>query len=158
GVRVRDLEGRRGYDVRARAVVAATGVWSDDIGEMLKAGDPAGDPAGGAGGAAPVRLRVRARKGGHLLVPRRWSDGDPGLILRTETSVLFVIPWGRHWIIGTTDTAWDLDRAHPAASSRDIDYLLDHVNTMLARPLARSDIHGVYAGLRPLLAGESDAT
>src|SRR5262249_5509875 len=63
GVRVRDLEGRRGYDVRARAVVAATGVWSDDIGEMLKAGDPAGDPAAGAGGAAPVRLRVRASKG-----------------------------------------------------------------------------------------------
>jgi len=45
--------------------------------------------------------------------------------------VLFVIPWGRHWIIGTTDTDWGLDKAHPAASSRDIDYVLAHVNEVL---------------------------
>jgi glycerol-3-phosphate dehydrogenase len=147
GVQVRDLEGRRSYEVRARSVVAATGVWSDDVGEMLR-----------ATGGTTMGLRVRASKGVHLLVPRRCIDGDGGLILRTETSVLFVIPWGRHWIIGTTDTAWDLDRAHPAASSHDIDYLLSHVNTMLDRPLVRADIQGVYAGLRPLLAGESDAT
>src|SRR6266516_3431809 len=112
----------------------------------------------GAGGQAPVGLRVGASKGVHLLVPRRCIDADAGLILRTATSVLFVIPWGRHWLVGTTDTAWDLDRAHPAASSRDIDYLLAEVNAMLARPLRREDIQGVYAGLRPLLAGESDAT
>ena len=43
---------------------------------------------------------------------------EVGLILRTERSVLFVIPWGRHWIIGTTDTDWYLDKAHPAASRR----------------------------------------
>jgi glycerol-3-phosphate dehydrogenase len=72
--------------------------------------------------------------------------------------VLFVIPWGRHWIVGTTDTDWDLDKAHPAASSADIDYLLEHVNSVLHTPLTRDDVQGVYAGLRPLLAGESDAT
>ncbi len=72
--------------------------------------------------------------------------------------MLFVIPWGRHWIVGTTDTDWDLDKAHPAASSADIDYLLEHVNSVLAVPLGRDDVQGVYAGLRPLLAGESDAT
>jgi glycerol-3-phosphate dehydrogenase len=48
--------------------------------------------------------------------------------VRTEKSVLFVAPWGRHWIIGTTDTDWDVEKAHPAASAQDIDYLLDHVN------------------------------
>jgi glycerol-3-phosphate dehydrogenase len=72
--------------------------------------------------------------------------------------VLFVIPWGQHWILGTTDTDWSLDRAHPAASANDIDYILDHVNRVLERPLSRDDIEGVYAGLRPLLSGESDAT
>jgi glycerol-3-phosphate dehydrogenase len=72
--------------------------------------------------------------------------------------VLFVIPWGRHWIVGTTDTEWQLDKAHPAASSRDIDYVLGQVNTVLATPLTREDVEGVYAGLRPLLAGESDQT
>ncbi|HET8600067.1 MAG TPA: glycerol-3-phosphate dehydrogenase C-terminal domain-containing protein, partial [Segeticoccus sp.] len=66
--------------------------------------------------------------------------------------------WGRHWIIGTTDTDWTLGKAHPAASQRDIDYLLRHVNAVLSTPLTRADVEGVYAGLRPLLAGESEAT
>jgi glycerol-3-phosphate dehydrogenase len=72
--------------------------------------------------------------------------------------VLFVIPWGGHWIIGTTDTDWRLDRAHPAASARDIEYLLSLVNEVLDRPLSTSDIEGVYAGLRPLLSGEDEST
>ncbi len=72
--------------------------------------------------------------------------------------MLFVIPWGRHWIIGTTDTDWDLDLAHPAASARDIQYLLDQVNRVLRTPLTHEDVEGVYAGLRPLLSGESEAT
>ena len=72
--------------------------------------------------------------------------------------MLFVIPWGRHWIIGTTDTDWPLDKAHPAATRADIDYLLEHVNRVLATPLTHEDVEGVYAGLRPLLAGESEST
>jgi glycerol-3-phosphate dehydrogenase len=72
--------------------------------------------------------------------------------------VLFVIPWGRHWIVGTTDTEWSLDKAHPAASRRDIDYLLERINEVLVTPLTHEDVEGVYAGLRPLLAGESEAT
>jgi glycerol-3-phosphate dehydrogenase len=72
--------------------------------------------------------------------------------------VMFIIPWGTHWIIGTTDTDWNLDPAHPAATKADIDYILSTVNTVLATPLTHADIDGVYAGLRPLLAGESDET
>jgi glycerol-3-phosphate dehydrogenase len=64
----------------------------------------------------------------------------------------------RHWIIGTTDTEWNLDLAHPAASSADIDYVLEQVNRVLRTPLTHADVEGVYAGLRPLLTGESDAT
>jgi glycerol-3-phosphate dehydrogenase len=104
------------------------------------------------------QFKVRASKGIHLVVPRDRIQGSSGLILRTEKSVLFVIPWGRHWIIGTTDTDWSLDKAHPAASAADIDYILDHVNEVLEQPLTHADVEGVYAGLRPLLSGESDAT
>ncbi len=68
------------------------------------------------------------------------------------------MPWGRHWLIGTTDTDWELDLAHPAASRADIDYLLDRVNRVLRTPLGHEDVEGVYAGLRPLLYGESEAT
>src|SRR5690606_1701531 len=91
-------------------------------------------------------------------VPRDRIVSDSAIILRTEKSVLFVIPWGNHWIIGTTDTDWNLDLAHPAATKADIDYLLEHVNRVLVTPLTHDDIDGVYAGLRPLLAGESDST
>ena len=104
------------------------------------------------------QFQVRASKGVHLVVPRDRIQSSTGLILRTEKTVLFVIPWGRHWIIGTTDTDWDLDKAHPAATSADIDYLLEHVNAVLVTPLTREDVEGVYAGLRPLLAGESEST
>jgi glycerol-3-phosphate dehydrogenase len=148
GVEVADLTDGSTFTVRARSVIAATGVWSDDVGEML-------------GESAPS-LRVRASKGVHIVVPRDAIDGDGlpthGLILRTATSVLFVIPWGAHWIVGTTDTPWRLDRAHPAACSADIEYLLGQVNRVLTRPVTPDRIVGVYAGLRPLLAGESDET
>jgi glycerol-3-phosphate dehydrogenase len=72
--------------------------------------------------------------------------------------VLFVIPWGRHWIVGTTDTPWNLDKAHPAASRTDIEYLLRQVNRVLREPLGHDDVEGVYAGLRPLASGESEPT
>jgi glycerol-3-phosphate dehydrogenase len=143
GVTVNDLESDRTITVRAKQVVNATGVWTDDTQAMI-----------GERG----QFHVRASKGIHLVVPRDRIQSSTGLILRTEKSVLFVIPWGRHWIIGTTDTDWNLDKAHPAASRSDIDYLLERVNEVLVTPLSHEDVEGVYAGLRPLLSGESEST
>jgi glycerol-3-phosphate dehydrogenase len=143
GVRARDLETGAELDIRAQQVVNATGVWSDDIQALV----------GGRG-----MINVRASKGVHLVVPRDRIYSSTGIITRTPMSVLFVIPWGRHWIIGTTDTDWSLDKAHPAATRADIDYLLSQVNRVLGIPLTRDDVEGVYAGLRPLLSGESDVT
>ncbi|MCF4119454.1 glycerol-3-phosphate dehydrogenase/oxidase [Antribacter sp. KLBMP9083] len=147
GAVVVDLETGREITVRARSVINATGVWTEDT-EAL---------AGSEGG-----LRVLASKGVHIVVPRERIRGHVGLILQTEKSVLFVIPWSRYWIIGTTDTPWDLDPTHPVPTSADIDYVLDHANAVLAHPLTRDDIIGTYAGLRPLLqpgtkAGTSSA-
>ncbi len=142
GLRARCLETGAELEVRARRVINATGVWTDRVQGMAGRG----------------RIRVRASKGIHLVVPRDRIPGESGLILRTERSVLFVIPWDGHWILGTTDTDWNLDLAHPAASARDIDYLLERVNRVLADPISRDDIVGVYAGLRPLLSGESEDT
>ncbi|WP_030528183.1 glycerol-3-phosphate dehydrogenase/oxidase [Phycicoccus jejuensis] len=143
GAVVTDLETGERVPVRARRTVNAAGVWTDQIQELV----------GGTG-----QISVRASKGVHVLVPRDRIDSRTGLISRTEKSVLFVIPWDEHWIIGTTDTDWDLDLAHPAASRSDVDYLLEHANRLLRRPLTHDDVVGVYAGLRPLLSGESDDT
>ncbi|PID96810.1 MAG: glycerol-3-phosphate dehydrogenase [Actinomycetales bacterium] len=143
GVTALDKVSGREFEIHARQVVNATGVWTDDTQAMV-----------GERG----QFHVRASKGVHLVVPRDRIHSTSGIILRTEKSVLFVIPWGRHWIIGTTDTDWELDKAHPAATSADIDYLLGHVNRILRTELTQADVEGVYAGLRPLLSGESDET
>ncbi|WP_374213263.1 glycerol-3-phosphate dehydrogenase [Crossiella sp. SN42] len=143
GVHVRDVETGEEIEVKAHAVINCTGVWTDEIQRL----------AGTRG-----RFRVRASKGVHIVVPRDRIVSESGMILRTEKSVLFVIPWRNHWIVGTTDTDWNLDLAHPAATKKDIDYILTHVNKVLATPLTNEDIEGVYAGLRPLLSGESEDT
>ncbi|MGV9413309.1 glycerol-3-phosphate dehydrogenase [Nocardia sp. NPDC003693] len=144
GVKVHDSEDGRTAEVKASVVINATGVWTDEIQALSH---------------LRGRFHVRASKGVHIVVPRDRIASDTALILRTPTSVLFVIPWhSDHWIIGTTDTDWNLDLAHPAATKHDIDYLLEQVNSVLVTPLMHEDITGVYAGLRPLLAGESDQT
>lgn len=140
GVGVRDSENGAVAEVRGHVVVNATGVWTDEIQALSK---------------QRGRFQVRASKGVHVVVPRDRIVSDVAMILRTEKSVMFVIPWGSHWIIGTTDTDWNLDLAHPAATKADIDYILGTVNAVLATPLTHADIDGVYAGLRPLLAGKA---
>jgi len=139
GVRARDVLEGAGLEIRARHVVLAAGAWT-----------------GGAAGAGP--LRVRPSKGVHILVPRDRIAMDTGLLTRTEKSVLFVIPWGPHWLIGDTDTEWAYDPAHPTASRADLEYLLAKVNSVLRDPLVPGDIEGVFAGLRPLVAAEGADT
>lgn len=143
GASVRDNETGATTKVKAAVVVNCTGVWTDDIHRLS---------------GAESMFRVQASKGVHLLVARERIAADGGIILRTERSVMFVIPWGPYWIIGTTDTPWDLEREHPAATSTDIAYILDHVNGVLVSPLTRADVIGVYVGLRPLLAGDAEDT
>ena len=136
GAELQDLETGERFTVRARHVINATGVWTEQT-ESL---------AGTEGG-----LRVLASKGIHIVVPRDRIAGNVGLILQTEKSVLFVIPWSRYWVIGTTDTPYEQDLVHPVATSEDIDYVIEHANAVLARPITREDVIGTWAGLRPLL-------
>ena len=143
GVRVRDTENGETAEIKAQCVINAAGVWTDEVRALSK---------------QRGRFKVRASKGVHIVVPRDRIVSETAIILRTASSVLFVIPWETHWIVGTTDTAWHLDLAHPAATRADIDYLLERVNEVLVTPLRHDDIEGVYAGLRPLLAGEDEAT
>jgi glycerol-3-phosphate dehydrogenase len=137
GAVVRDEETGRSFDVRASRVIVCVGVWSDLVHS-----------------ASGVRAgyQVRMSKGVHLVMPRSAIDADTGMIVRTSKSVLFFIPWDSRWIVGTTDTDWSGDRAEPAATAEDVDYILGEANRVLARPLTRADVLAVYAGLRPLVA------
>ena len=136
GAKVKDLETGQEHTIRARHVINATGVWTEET-EKLAAEDHG--------------LKVLTSKGVHIVVPRERINAEAGIFLRTEKSVLFIIPWQRYWIIGTTDTPYSEDYVRPVATREDIDYILDHANAILEKPLTRDDIIGTYAGLRPLL-------
>lgn len=138
GATITDLVTGRVYDVHAKHIILAGGVWT---GEQQ-------DVAG-----ARTGLKVLASKGIHITVPRSAIDADPdtGIITQTERSVLFVIPWDEYWLVGTTDTEWHEPVEKPVATGADIDYVLEHANAILKRPLTRDDVIGTFAGLRPLL-------
>ena len=97
-------------------------------------------------------------KGAHIVLPGSTINSEAGIILKTPVSVLFVIPWGDKWIVGTTDTEYNGDRNEPLANRDDIDYILAQANRVLEPQLKYEDIIGVYAGLRPLVSRKADAS
>lgn len=136
------------FAVYARCVIGAVGVWTDQLIHMDN---------------SEAASKVQQSKGVHLVVPAESIRSTTAIIARTAASVLFLLPWGRFWLIGTTDTPWGADAgeggdpADPEATDADIDYLIEQANRWLARPIRRSDVVATYAGLRPLLAAGNEA-
>ncbi len=100
--------------------------------------------------------QIKPSKGIHLVVPLDRIPMTTGILARTEKSVLFILPSDFGWVIGDTDTPWMHGPDRPIASGADVDYLLAKTNALLAEPLTRGDVVGVFAGLRPLV-GPADA-
>ncbi len=142
GITATCLESGRTITAKAAVVINATGVWTDSV-ECL-----VGDE----------ETEVTASKGIHIVVPKDRIKSSIGFITKTKTSVLFLIPHGDFWLIGTTDTKWDLDLDHPAASRSDVLYVLEQANRVVEVPLTEDDIVGVFAGLRPLVVGTAKST
>ncbi|MEP6478744.1 MAG: glycerol-3-phosphate dehydrogenase/oxidase [Rhodoglobus sp.] len=136
GAVLTDLETGKTFTAKAKTVISSTGVWTEESQALA-------DDDGG--------LRVLASKGIHIVVPRERIKGTAGLILQTAKSVLFVIPWSRYWVIGTTDTPWTEDLVNPTATAADIAYVIAEANKVLAHPISQADVIGTWAGLRPLL-------
>ena len=136
GADLLDLESGETLHVKTKAIINSTGVWTEDTQELAH---------------SDAGLSVLMSKGIHIVVPKEKIDSQVGLFLRTEKSVLFIIPWKYYWIIGTTDTPYNQDPREPVADSVDIEYLLEHANTVLKDPLTRDDVIATFAGLRPLL-------
>jgi glycerol-3-phosphate dehydrogenase len=146
GIRAEDRLAGSTVDVRARHTIVAVGVATDRVLE-LATGRP--------------QASLRPSKGVHLIVPRSSIPMRSGLFMRTEKSIFHAIPWGSdYWLLGDTDTEWQGDVDLPLANREDVEYLLAKVNSVLARPVRRDQIHGVFAGLRPLVAagGAGDTT
>lgn len=145
GVRARDNVTGEEFDIHARVVVSATGVWSDELVDLL-------------GEDVEYGAHVRQSKGIHLVVPREVFPSSSALIARTATSVLFMLPWGGNWLIGTTDTDYEGDYEEPTVTDEDVTYLIEQANKWLTTPLTADQVIGVYAGLRPLLEVDKDET
>lgn len=140
GAKVRDLLNDEIIEVRARVTVMATGVWTDELYKNF--------------GVKPG-YKVRTSKGAHIVVPGNAIKSESGIILKTESSVLFIIPWSGKWIVGTTDTDYKDDLIEPIATRADVDYIIHQANRVLEPKLDRSQVISVFAGLRPLISQEA---
>jgi glycerol-3-phosphate dehydrogenase len=140
--RVRDVLDPAGaeMEVRALAVLNATGPWSDTLRRMA-------DPA-----AAP---RLRPTKGVHVMLPRA-RVGNRGAVIfrsRVDGRVMFVLPWGEFTYVGTTDTDYRGPPGEARAEPEDVRYLLDSANGIFpGARLTEADVLSTWAGVRPLLA------
>jgi glycerol-3-phosphate dehydrogenase len=134
-----DADGTGPVDVRAAAVVNATGVWADHVRALDEGADP---------------HSIRPAKGVHVTVSRDKLPCDIAAVLPVpnDRRSVFVVPWGDDVYIGTTDTDYSGPIDDPRCEAEDVEYVLDAVNSWVTRPLSPEDVTGVWAGLRPLLS------
>lgn len=145
-VEVSDARGEStgSFTIATKSVVNATGVWADDVDQL----------------AEPTHHRaLRPAKGVHITVPRHRVRNDVAAIFqaRSDHRWVFIIPWGDHCFIGTTDTDYHGPLDDPRCTRDDVAYLLRSVNVEAGTDLTGADITGSWAGLRPLVAEHSGA-
>jgi glycerol-3-phosphate dehydrogenase len=145
GVQLRDEEGGREFEVRARVVINATGVFADSIRRMDEAG------------AQPM---LSPSQGIHFVLPREFLPGDTAIMIpKTDDGrVLFAVPWHGRIVVGTTDTPVANASLEPRALDEEIDFIFTQVSRYLTRDPAPSDVLSVFAGLRPLIKAEAGST
>ncbi len=132
------------FEVRAKVVVNATGVWADSVRALDEGTRP---------------QSIRPAKGVHVTVPADRLPCDIAAVIPVpeDRRSIFVVSWpGTDLVyLGTTDTAYTGPLDDPACTPEDVDYLLDAANNVTTSRLTREDVTGVWAGLRPLLAPSS---
>lgn len=144
GVSCMDAETGKEYELKAKAVFNATGVFA---GEILKMDDP------------ETKDRIRPSQGVHLVLDQSFLPGEDALMIpkTKDGRVLFIVPWNRKLIAGTTDTLVSAPGLEPVALEEEIEFILSTINKYLAKTVTRSDVLSVYAGLRPLAASHNDS-
>jgi glycerol-3-phosphate dehydrogenase len=138
GLVVRDLETEREFEVQARVVINATGVFADNVRRMDN---------------PDIGPMLSPSQGVHLVLPRDFLPGHCALMVpKTDDGrVLFVVPWHGKAIVGTTDTPVPHADVEPRPLEDEIRFLIEHAGRYLTRDPKREDVLAVYAGLRPLV-------
>ena len=133
------------YEVKAKVVVNATGVFTDSI---LKMDDDKAEKL------------LTLSQGIHIVLDKEFLPSHTAILIpRTnDKRVLFAVPWHDKTIVGTTDTPISNASAEPTALEQEVEFVLDHIQKYLAKDPLRSDIKSVFAGLRPLVKGQTKNT
>jgi glycerol-3-phosphate dehydrogenase len=145
GLFAQDSETEEVYQIKARIIINATGVFADQI---LAMDNP----------QAPKTLKPS--QGIHLVLPKSFLNSDTALMIprTSDGRVLFVVPWHDKLVVGTTDTPVETADLEPQALDTEIDFILKTAKNYLTRPPERPDVLSVYVGLRPLVATNSNKT
>jgi glycerol-3-phosphate dehydrogenase len=139
GVNAENLETRSKYNINAKVVINATGVFADEIHRM---DDPKAKPT------------IRPSQGVHIVLENTFLQSQSAIMIpKTDDGrVLFAIPWYDKVVVGTTDTPLDEITLEPKALDEEIEFILRTAGKYLVRPPSRKDVLSVFAGLRPLAA------
>lgn len=145
GVLLRDEEGGREFEVRAKVVINATGVFADSVRRMDD---------------AETKSMLSPSQGIHFVLPREFLPGDSAIMIpKTDDGrVLFAVPWHGRIVVGTTDTPVESSSLEPRALPEEIEFIFTQMNRYLTRDPGRDDVLSVFAGLRPLIKAEAGST
>ncbi|MFP6615609.1 MAG: glycerol-3-phosphate dehydrogenase/oxidase [Candidatus Hydrogenedentota bacterium] len=143
GLRFKDLETKESYDIHARVVINATGIFTDNVRRMDD---------------STVRPMVTLSQGIHVVLPRRFLGGDTAIMVphTDDGRVLFAIPWHDCVVVGTTDTPMEEATLEPRALPEEIEFIMTHAARYLTEDPEPSDVLSVFAGLRPLVSEGDD--
>ena len=143
GVTAVDLESKKEYNLHAKTIINATGVFVD---EVLRMDQPEAKPM------------VRPSQGVHLVFEERFFESPDALMIpkTSDGRVLFALPWQAHVMVGTTDTPLQQHRLEPVAQEEEINFILQTLQQYLTPAPTRKDVKSMFAGLRPLAAPDKD--
>jgi glycerol-3-phosphate dehydrogenase len=141
GAIAEDFESGRSYEINARTVLNATGIFTDNI---RRFDEP------------QAKEMLSVSQGTHIVLDRSFLPGTTALMVpKTDDGrVLFAIPWHHHVVIGTTDLPTPAISLEPRAMEEEIDFLLRHARHYLAKPVSRKDVLSIFAGQRPLVKAD----
>jgi glycerol-3-phosphate dehydrogenase len=144
-LQVTDQLSGKNYEIRTRAVINATGVFTDSI---LQMDDPASETV------------IAPSQGVHIVLDKEFLPGEAAIMVphTDDGRVLFAVPWHDKIIIGTTDTLVQEIAVEPRAMPEEIDFILRQISRYLSKIPTRKDIRSVFAGLRPLVKSSSKKT
>ena len=145
GVRAQDELSGEEFEISAKVVINATGVFSDEILQMDQPGS---------------RKLIVPSQGVHIVLDQSFLNGPHAIMVphTTDGRVLFAVPWNDYVVVGTTDTLIEAPNEEPTALEEEIEFILENAGAYMTKQPTRADVKSVFSGLRPLAAPEDNGS